>query len=426
MFDLVQLQLSAGNGGNGRVSFRREKYISKGGPDGGNGGNGGNIYLKATRKVNTLQHFAGVKEYSAKSGEAGGKQNMEGHGGEDLVLEVPIGTRIWLTAENTASRMRRTYHPREGQAEHHVNHRMFHLSVTGGRVEELPPDEIKPIRIGEADEESEVITPTSAETDNHLTRSESLKNVRFQDIPKLFLVELLEEDQTILIVKGGSGGRGNDTFKGSSNTTPIEAEYGTPGEKKAVLLELRLLADVGLVGFPNAGKSTFLSIVTRANPKIANYPFTTLEPNLGVMFSEEAGGRDLVLADIPGLIEGASTGKGLGYEFLRHVHACKVLQYVLTLEENVIYDVELLDEQKAELLWQQYQVLVNELEQYDQTLLDKPSIVSLSKADIYSPELIEAIVKCFRDHDLEILPFSGITRNGVPLMQHVLRAHLDV
>ncbi len=419
MFDLVQLRLIAGNGGNGRVSFRREKYIPKGGPDGGNGGNGGNIYLKASKAVNTLQHFAGVKEYAAQSGQAGGQNNREGEGGEDLLLEVPVGTQVWLVAENKISRIRRTFRPSEAQMDPIIKHQMLTLSVKGGRPAPLPPDEIFPI----SQTEDTAVSNTSEES--RIFRSETFKKLRFQDIPRLLLTELTDEGQTVLICRGGLGGRGNDAFKGSTNTTPIQSEYGTPGEKKVVVLELRLIADVGLVGYPNAGKSTLLSIVTRANPKIANYPFTTLEPNLGVMFSKEAGGRDIVLADIPGLVEGASKGKGLGYEFLRHIQACRVLLFVLSLDESIIFDLNLSNGKKAGLLWEQYQILVSELSEYNTSLLERPSLVALSKADLYSPELLVAINKQFAKHNLEVISFSSITKKGISPLQHALRAYLS-
>jgi GTP-binding protein len=418
MFDLVQLRLTAGNGGNGRVSFRREKFVPKGGPDGGNGGEGGSIYLRASKSLNTLQHFAGVKEFAAKSGQPGGQGHSEGQAGEDLVLDVPIGTRVWLLAENKPSRLRRTHHVYESQTEPVIRHKMLKLSVKGGWVEPLPTDELLPVNF------TEDVAVLNAPDEDQIFRSESLKKTRLADVPKLLFAELTEEGQTVLICRGGPGGRGNNAFKGSTNTTPIQAEYGIPGEKKAVILELRLIADVGLVGYPNAGKSTLLSIVTRANPKIANYPFTTLEPNLGVMFSEEAGGKDIVLADIPGLIEGASKGKGLGYEFLRHVQACRVLLFVLSLEETLIFNSDISEKEKAQQLWDQYQVLLKELKEYDSELLSRPSLVTVSKADLYSPELLEAITKVFTKHKLEIIPISAITKKGIFLLQHALRAHL--
>lgn len=425
MFDLVQLRLFAGDGGNGRVSFRREKFIAKGGPDGGNGGHGGNIYLRASRGLNSLQHYAGVKEFIAKSGEAGGQKNQIGGHGEDLHLEVPVGTRVWLLADNRVSRIRRRFHRSEAQAEPNIKHQILTLSVKGGRVEPIVPDDLEPVK---PDEEREAVITNDAQSESHDTvvqRSTSLRNQRLQDMNKLFLVELLEEGQEVLIAKGGEGGKGNTLFKGSTNTTPITAEYGIPGERREVILELRLIADVGLVGYPNAGKSTLLSVITRANPKIANYPFTTLEPNLGVMFSEEAGGRDIVLADIPGIIEGASTGKGLGYEFLRHVQASKALLFVLSLDEPQIYDEDISAQEKADLLWKQFQVLEKELKDYDESLLEKAVVVSLSKAELYEPELVQLIKEQFTSQNVEIVPFSSITRQGLDELQHQLRAFLQ-
>lgn len=434
MFDLVQLRLFGGNGGNGRVSFRREKYIPKGGPDGGNGGRGGSIYLRATRSLNSLQHFAGVKEYVAQSGQAGGAKNQIGRDGEDLYLEVPVGTRVWLLGENTVSKIRRTFRPHEGHAEPVIKHQILTLSVHGGRPYPLEPDEVQPVNLEKEDEfstaaereEQESSRQASAQDDDiQVLRSDSLKNKRLQDISKVMFIELLEEGQEVLIAKGGEGGRGNTTFKGSTNTTPITAEYGIPGERKEVILELRLIADVGLVGYPNAGKSTLLSVMTRANPKIANYPFTTLEPNLGVMFSEEAGGRDIVMADIPGIIEGASQGKGLGYEFLRHVQASKVLLFVLSLDEAVIFDDSVTENEKAEMLWQQYQVLAKELREFDKELLSRPIVVGLSKSELYTAEFIKLVTQQFQEHELELVTFSSATRLGLDDLKHALRGHLS-
>ena len=260
--------------------------------------------------------------------------------------------------------------------------------MKGGRVEPIVPDDLEPVK---PDEEREAVITNDAQSESHDTvvqRSTSLRNQRLQDMNKLFLVELLEEGQEVLIAKGGEGGKGNTLFKGSTNTTPITAEYGIPGERR-------------------------------------DYPFTTLEPNLGVMFSEEAGGRDIVLADIPGIIEGASTGKGLGYEFLRHVQASKALLFVLSLDEPQIYDEDISAQEKADLLWKQFQVLEKELKDYDESLLEKAVVVSLSKAELYEPELVQLIKEQFTSQNVEIVPFSSITRQGLDELQHQLRAFLQ-
>jgi GTP-binding protein len=191
----------------------------------------------------------------------------------------------------------------------------------------------------------------------------------------------------------------------------MQAELGTLGEQKTVTLELKLLADIGLVGLPNAGKSTLLSKITRANPKTADYPFTTLEPNLGVLTLPE--GKDLVVADIPGLIEGAHQGKGLGHDFLRHIENTLALVFVLFLEESVVFDEDLTAEQKADLVWAQYQQLQTELREYQVDLLAKPSLIALNKIDLYPAELVTAIEKEFKKTGKEIYAFSGFTGEGL-------------
>jgi GTP-binding protein len=191
----------------------------------------------------------------------------------------------------------------------------------------------------------------------------------------------------------------------------MEAEHGTFGERKQVTLELKLLADIGLVGLPNAGKSTLLSKMTKAHPKIANYPFTTIEPNLGVLHTSQG---DLVVADIPGLIEGAHEGKGLGLDFLRHIENCRVLVCVLFLEESVVSDGSLSAENKAEMVWRQYQQLVRELTEYQEEMRQKPLVITLNKTDLYSPELLVAITERFRKEKLPILLLSGFTGAGLP------------
>ena len=376
MIDLVSLLVRAGNGGNGKVSFRREKYVPKGGPDGGHGGDGGDVILVGSTHFNTLRHFAGKKEITATPGERGGRVKKHGADGIDTVMAVPLGTAVWLTAENAASRKRR-----EKYAIEHV--------LTRGEVE------FKEYRVQKPTENA----PQRAE-DKVQALSERVK-----------LLEITKEGQRVVLCQGGFGGRGNVAFKGSTNRTPLEAEYGTFGEQKQVTLELKLLADVGLVGYPNAGKSTLLSKVTRAHPKIADYPFTTLEPNLGVLALP--GGGDVVVADIPGLIEGASEGKGLGHDFLRHIEHCQELIFVLFLEDNIVSDASLSDSQKAELVWQQCQQLRAELKAYSAEMLQKPSLISLNKIDLYSPALIAAVTRRFKKGELSILPFSCFTGKGL-------------
>lgn len=283
--DRAKIFLKAGDGGNGCLSFRREKFIEYGGPDGGDGGNGGCIYFEAGNHLNTLIDYRYSQHFKAARGENGRSSNCYGASGEDLILKVPVGTEI-------------------------------------------------------LDETGEVV-----------------------------IADLIEEGQQILIAKGGVGGRGNTKFKSSTNQAPRRADRGTPGEELWVWLRLKLIADVGLVGLPNAGKSTFLSITTRAKPKIADYPFTTLIPQLGVVRTKIG---EFVLADIPGLIDGAHKGRGLGDKFLAHVERCRVLIHLIDItQENPI---------------EAYDIVRYELKMHEFQLDEKPEIVVLNKCDALSKE----------------------------------------
>lgn len=380
MTDLVTLMLVAGDGGNGRVSFRREKYIPKGGPDGGDGGDGGSVIIRGSKHLNTLDHLARakMKGYRAKSGQMGGRKNKFGSKGEDLVLEVPLGTVIWLLSENQISQKRTiSYSVEKLLPKKEALIEKYYLNTQGQAISLRRED--KP----------EI-------SDNYKKRQ---------------LLEITQDGQEIVVCQGGFGGRGSDAFKGPAKTTPLEAEYGSQGEQKLVMLELKLLADVGLVGFPNAGKSTLLSVLTQAKPKIANYPFTTLEPHLGVMSSPKGKGKELVVADIPGLIEGASQGKGLGHEFLRHIEHCGLLLFVLFVQEELVFDESISVKKKALLVWRQFEDLQRELKDYSPILTKKPYLLSLNKIDLYSPELIGAIGEVFRDK-------SSKPRSSMKLIWH--------
>ncbi len=401
MTDLVFLHLKAGNGGDGKVSFRREKYIPKGGPDGGDGGRGGSIIIRGAAGETTLRSYAGKKSFAAAPGQRGGGRNCSGGDGEDLYLEVPIGTVIWQLSENNIAHRRRLFN---------------------GGAAPLKKDQVEmEVYVLEKDG----ITPPAREPDA-LFAPDALEkyaqerfNPEVEGLTKLF--EFTEDGQEFLVVQGGFGGRGNDAFKSSINRAPLQAQYGTFAEERLVAFELRLLADIGLVGLPNAGKSTLLSILTKARPKIASYPFTTLEPHLGILH-DEASGREVVLADIPGLIEGASEGKGLGFEFLRHVKNSSALLYVLTLEENQVFNEALSNEEKAAVLWNQYQTLYSEIAAFDPKLAEKRSILSISKIDIYSTELIDAIRSYFLQKSHNVMLFSSVTGQGMPQLIQALVA----
>lgn len=283
--DTAKVSLHAGKGGNGAVSFRREIYIPKGGPDGGDGGKGGDIVFKADKDTNTLIDFRFTPILTAEDGKNGSGTRSAGRSGKDLIVEVPVGTVV----------------KRNGEV----------------------------------------------------------------------IADLVQDGQTAVIAKGGDGGFGNAHFKSSVRQAPIIAEVGEPGEEFEAELELKLLADVGLVGLPNAGKSTFLSVVSNARPEIADYPFTTLTPQLGVTTID---GKDLLIADIPGLIEGASEGKGLGYDFLRHVDRTAVLLHLVDVYNN--------DAGEA------YKTIRNELEKYSD-LASRPEIIALTKCEGVDKEIIE-------------------------------------
>ncbi len=288
--DEAVITVTAGNGGNGCISFRREKFIPLGGPDGGDGGDGGSVWLEANENLNTLVDFRHDRYFKAQRGQNGMGRQMFGKAGEDITIKVPIGTEV-------------------------VN---------------VATDEI----IG----------------------------------------DLTEHGDRMLVAQGGEGGKGNVHFKSSVNRAPRKASNGTPGEEREIRLEMKLLADVGLLGFPNAGKSTFIRAVSAATPKVADYPFTTLHPNLGVVSVEIA--RSFVIADIPGLIEGAADGAGLGSLFLRHVQRTRLL---LHLVDMAPFD-ESIDPAK------QVRAIENELRKYDPDMLEKPRWLVLNKGDLLDDE----------------------------------------
>jgi GTP-binding protein len=299
--DEAQILVSAGSGGNGCISFRREKFIPLGGPDGGDGGNGGSVFLVADENLNTLIDFRHQRHYTAQRGQNGMGRQMFGKAGDDVIIRVPVGTEV-----------------------------------------------------------------INVETDE-------------------IIGDLTEHGERLLVAQGGIGGKGNVHYKSSVNRAPRKAGTGTPGEAREIRLELKLLADVGLLGFPNAGKSTFIRAVSAATPKVADYPFTTLYPNLGVVSVETD--RSFVIADIPGLIEGAADGAGLGVQFLRHVQRTRVLLHLV--------DIAPFDDGVDPV--QQVRAIEHELRKHDPAMLEKPRWLVLNKADLLDPEearaRAEAIVR---------------------------------
>lgn len=322
--DTAKIFIQAGRGGNGAVSFRRELYIEKGGPDGGDGGRGGDVIFRATKDLNTLLNFRYKPELKAKNGESGSKRNKTGKSGEPLIVKVPVGTLV----------------KRNGEV----------------------------------------------------------------------LADLKFDGEEAIVAWGGDGGFGNAHFKSSVRQTPRVAELGENGETFEADLELKLLADVGLVGFPNAGKSTFLSVVSNARPEIANYAFTTLTPNLGVA---EIDGSNLLIADIPGLIEGASEGKGLGDAFLRHVERTSVLLHLIDVyEENP---------------GEKYQIIREELKKYQPELLDRPEIIALTKTEGMDSEMIKYQVSKIQEKagDVQVFAISSSAHLGIKNILRALRKEVE-
>ncbi|WP_424987849.1 GTPase ObgE [Flagellimonas alvinocaridis] len=325
--DYVKVHVSSGNGGKGSAHLHREKYVAKGGPDGGDGGRGGHVIVKGNKNLWTLVHYKFKKHFKAGHGEHGSKNRSTGADGADTYLEVPLGTVIRDTETNAV------------------------------------------------------------------------------------LFEITEDQEEKIVLEGGMGGRGNWHFKSPTNQTPRYAQPGIPGQEAQLTLELKVLADVGLVGFPNAGKSTLLSVMTSAKPKIANYEFTTLKPNLGIV--EHRDFQSFVMADIPGIIEGAAEGKGLGHYFLRHIERNATLLFLIPADSKDIS--------------QEYAILLDELRRYNPELLDKQRIVAISKCDMLDEELIEEMRQEMEPDfkDVTYLFISSVSQLGIQQLKDKLWALLN-
>ncbi|MGN6183465.1 MAG: GTPase ObgE [Thermoanaerobaculia bacterium] len=319
--DQATIRVKAGDGGNGCVAFRREKFVPKGGPSGGDGGNGGSVWIVASKRLNTLYHLQFQREWKGGRGEHGMGSNCHGTNGHDAVIELPVGSVI---------------------REKHT-----------GEV----------------------------------------------------IADLMEDGQRVLVAKGGNGGWGNQHFATSTRQAPRYAYDGLPGEERELFIELKLIADVGLVGLPNAGKSTLISVISAAKPKIADYPFTTLVPNLGVVRADDD--QTFVVADIPGLIEGAHEGHGLGDQFLRHVERCSVLVHLVDLSSN-----ETPEEDAA--------VIARELELYSQTLARKPRIIVGSKLDSEVPGNSDKVREYAETNGFQYHAISAVVGEGVKDLVRIL------
>ena len=324
--DYVKINVASGKGGKGSTHLRREKYVAKGGPDGGDGGRGGHIILKGNSQFWTLYHLKFKRHFKADNGGDGGKNRITGSNGRDIYIDVPLGTVV--------------------------------------------------------------------------------KN----SIDQKLLFEITKDGEEKIICEGGKGGRGNWHFKSSTNQTPRYAQPGMAKKEMQITLELKVLADVGLVGFPNAGKSTLLSVITDAKPKIGDYEFTTLKPNLGIVNYKDF--KSFVMADIPGIIEGASDGKGLGHYFLRHIERNSTLLFMIPADSNNIV--------------QSYNVLLNELKKYNPELLDKSRLIAISKSDLLDSELEEEIaLELVKSVNVPFIFISSISNVGLSKLKDKIWAMLN-
>ncbi|KGO01358.1 GTPase ObgE [Porphyromonas sp. COT-290 OH3588] len=322
--DYVKIYCRSGKGGRGSSHFRREKYIPKGGPDGGDGGRGGHVYIRANGNYWTLLHLRYERHIMATAGQGGSGKRSTGADGEDRTIEVPVGTVVY-----------------------------------------------------------------DAETGE-------------------FIMDLNRDGQVEMLLKGGRGGKGNTHFKTATNQAPRYAQPGEPAQERTVILQLKMLADVGLVGLPNAGKSTLLSVLTAAKPKIANYPFTTLEPNLGMV--QYRDNRSFVMADIPGIIEGASEGKGLGLRFLRHIERNALLLFMIPAD--------------TEHIAQEYQLLLSELTKYNAELADKRKVLAITKCDLIDQELQE-LLRAELPEGLPVIFISAVAHMGLVELKDLLWKELN-
>ena len=323
--DQVKIYVKAGDGGNGSPSFRREKFIEYGGPDGGDGGKGGSVILKSEQNLNTLIDYRYQQHHKAERGENGMGQNRTGKGGEDLILKVPLGTQV------------------------------------------------------------------------------------FEEDNKTLIYDFIKSSEKFIAALGGKGGLGNTRFKSSTNRAPKKFTKGALGEEFTIWLQLKTIADIGIIGLPNAGKSSLLASITNANPKIANYHFTTLNPNLGVASYDD---KEITIADIPGLIEGAHEGTGLGVQFLKHIERCKTLLHLIDITNN---DLE-----------KSYNQVKNELKNYSPDLLKKKELIVLNKIDLIDDELTKEIIEDFsKKINGEILTLSTLEKNSVSKIKAKLISYVS-
>ncbi|MDB6110314.1 MAG: GTPase Obg [Pedosphaera sp.] len=388
--DQIKVYARAGHGGKGAVAFHREAYITKGGPSGGNGGRGGNVILQADHDLNNLIGQYYVSRLIAEVGEGGMGKGMDGHAGKDLLVKVPCGTLVWKLPSAPLP-------PEEEEDEQEDD--------TTDETEMAK----KPAKLGTT--KRPVIRHSGQERALEINLAEEPEDKKTGTAPTTegqeLVADLTEHGQQFILCKGGRGGLGNRNFATARHQTPRFAQPGEPGDEGEFRLELRLIAEVGLVGYPNAGKSTLLTAISHARPKIAAYPFTTLTPQIGILEFKDF--HRLTVCDVPGLIEGAHNNVGLGHAFLRHIKRCSVLVILLDMAGT-----------DARLPWDDYRQVLKELELYDPSMLDKPRLVVANKMD---EAVAEENLKQFKRkiRKTPVLPISAAFDQGVEKFKQTIR-----
>jgi GTP-binding protein len=386
--DEIKIYASAGHGGKGCIAFHREAYIAKGGPSGGNGGRGGSVILQADHDLNNLIAQYYQPRLIAEAGEPGFGKGMDGHAGKDLIIKVPCGTLVWRIAVGGRPAEKGKIEDEDENEDEKpafktsASKRPLIRSASGGQAQEID---------------------LSREGAGEASAGDSEKGE--------LVADLTENGQQFVLCKGGRGGLGNRNFATAARQTPRFAQPGEPGGEGDFLFELRIMAEVGLVGYPNAGKSTLLTAISKARPKVAPYPFTTLHPQIGIV--EYADWHRLTVCDVPGLIEGAHKNVGLGHEFLRHIERCKILVLLL--------DMAGMDNRAP---WDDYKQLLNELELYDPTLLERPRLVVANKMD---EAVAEKNLKQFKKKikKVSLLPISAAFDQGIEKFKQTIREAVE-